>query len=56
MVIGEFCRQSRGEQMRRYIYQLLSILLAARSPEKLKTDDLKKYGLDQPQLNLKAVF
>ena len=43
----------KGRANEMYIYQLLS-LLAAKSPEKLKTDDLKKYGLDEPKL--KAVF
>ena len=36
-----------------YVYRILS-LLAASSLEKLKTDDLSKYGLDQP--NLKITF
>ncbi len=40
-----------GRANERYIYQLLSIL-ASRSPEKLKSDNLKKYGLDQPQLKM----
>lgn len=39
----------KGRANERYIYQLLSIL-ASKSPEKLKSDDLEKYGLDQPQL------
>ena len=43
----------RGRANEFYIYQLLSIL-AAKSPEKLSSVDLKKYGLDQPKL--KAVF
>ena len=41
----------KGRANERYIYQILSIL-ASRSPEKLKSDNLKKYGLDQPQLKL----
>jgi hypothetical protein len=41
----------KGRANERYVYQLLSIL-ASRSPEKLKSDDLEKYGLDQPQLKL----
>ena len=41
----------KGRANERYIYQLLSIL-ASKSPEKLKSDDLEKYGLDQPQLKL----
>jgi len=36
-----------------YVYRILS-LVAASSLEKLKTDDLSKYGLDQP--NLKITF
>jgi hypothetical protein len=36
-----------------YVYRILS-LLAASSLEKLKTDDLSKYGLDRP--NLKITF
>ncbi len=41
----------KGRANELYIYQLLSIL-ASKSPEKLKSDDLKKYGLDQPKLKL----
>jgi len=41
----------KGRANERYIYQLLSIL-ASRSPEKLKSNDLGKYGLDQPKLKL----
>ena len=43
----------KGRANELYIYQLLSIL-ASKSPEKLKSDDLEKYGLDQPKL--KVVF
>ena len=43
----------KGRANEFYIYQLLSIF-AAKSPEKLSSVDLKKYGLDQPKL--KAVF
>ena len=41
----------KGRANELYIYQLLSIL-ASKSPEKLKSDDLEKYGLDQPKLKL----
>ena len=52
--------KARAEEL--YVYRILSIL-ATSSLEKLSSDDLSKYGLDQPNLkitflgnNLKAVF
>lgn len=43
----------KGRANELYVYQLLSIL-ASKSPEKLKSNDLEKYGLDQPKL--KVIF
>ena len=52
--------KARAEEL--YVYRILSVL-ATSSLEKLSSDDLSKYGLDQPNLkitflgnNLKAVF
>ena len=52
--------KARADEL--YVYRILSVL-ASSSLEKLSSDDLSKYGLDQPNLkitflgnNLKAVF